>query len=123
MSFINKADYVLKALIAPDFFTRIVNALDGTTPTDISITGLLKIVKGKLQIDGTAVNAQASDLNALATASLTPGVNHLNAPLVAGATRNLDYLRVQSLSAGQIVLDVADVSGTAGKIFAYNNFN
>lgn len=120
MAFITKADILNGATILVDHILRIINALDGTDTTDIRIKGELQLDKDKLKIDGTAVTTSAADLNGLA--GRTAGVVVANKPVVVGANRNVDYLRAETLSVGQLLMDVPDLGVPMGKIVAYQNF-
>lgn len=120
MAFITKADIVNGTTILADFWTRIIRALDGTDITDIRIKGELQLDKDKLKIDGTAVTTSATDLNGLA--GRTAGVVVDNKPIIAGANKTIDELRVEILKAGSLILDVPDLGVPMGKIVAYQNF-
>jgi len=120
MAFITKNDIVDGAIIVADFFRRIIDALDGTSETDIKIKGELQLEKDKLKINNVVVNTTAEELNGLA--NRIAGIVEANKPIVVGSNKNIDYLKVQQLEAEELILAQPDVSGVAGKVFAYQNF-
>jgi hypothetical protein len=120
MSYIKKNDYIDGVVITPELFLRIIEALDGTRTTDIAIKGNLEILKDKLKINNIAVNASADDLNGLA--NRTAGITEANKPLIVGATKELDYLRVNSLAVAQLLEDHPAVSNSTGKVYAFEKF-
>lgn len=119
MAFITKADIVNGATILADFWTRIVRALDGTDTTDIRIKGELQLDPGKLKINSVAVTASAADLNGLA--GRTAGIVVASKPVIAGANRDVDYLRAESLSVGQLLMDVP-INPIGSALYLHANF-
>lgn len=119
MSFISKVDIVNGATILASFWRRIIDALDGTTATDIKILGELQLTKDKLKINDVAVQATAGEINGLA--GRTAGTVVAEKPIIAGESRDIDYLRVATLSVAQLVTDVP-MNPIGSQLYLHANF-
>ncbi|OGU56698.1 MAG: hypothetical protein A2V66_16300 [Ignavibacteria bacterium RBG_13_36_8] len=120
MAYISKIGIANDQIADADHILRIIRALNGEDEKDIKILGKLELVEGKIYISDILLEVTAGELNGLH--DRTPGITEAEKPIIPDADKELDYLRILSLSVGQLILDQPDVGGIAGRVYAHDNF-
>ncbi len=100
MATIKKDDIVVGSPTLPDFWLRIIRALDGTSAEDIIIKG--KLIISSFSIGDIDIEVTAEELNRLA--GVVPGIVTPEKVIVAGENKNLDELKISKFSFDKFML-------------------
>lgn len=119
---LSKNDIIDGAVVLPDYWLRIIEALDGTDTTDLVINGEVHLQEGKLYFNDVQMVCTAAELNTLH--DRTPGTVEASKPIIPDSGKKIDQLHIQSLTVDSFLN--TNPQGAAaqagGLLYSYMNF-